>query len=205
MGIFDKVTEKIQQTRTAIRPKFMSVSDEEIKKYLAAGEDLVATITQAVSTSAKTILLSNERLIVFESGIMKSSFKDYYFRDIKDVKFETSAFSGSTITINADKGNNAGVIVIKDLPLEESKQFYSVLQEIERNWWEKKRKLDLEEKRAIAGGSNISMTAPQGGASPPPAGDDMESKLVKVKSIFDKGLITDEEYKARKEKILNEL
>jgi hypothetical protein len=205
MGIFDKVTEKIQHTRTAIRPKFMSVSDEEIKKYLAAGEDLVATITQAVSTSAKTILLSNERLIVFESGIMKSSFKDYYFRDIKDVKFETSAFSGSTITINADKGNNAGVIVIKDLPLEESKQFYSVLQEIERNWWEKKRKLDLEEKRAVAGGSNISMTAPQGAASPSPGGDDVESKLVKVKSLFDKGLITEEEYKTRKEKLLNEL
>jgi hypothetical protein len=91
------------------------------------------------------------------------------------------------------------------LPLEESKQFYSVLQEIERNWWEKKRKLDLEEKRAIAGGSNISMTTPQGSSSPSPAGDDMESKLVKVKSLFDKGLITDEEYKARKEKILNEL
>ena len=68
-----------------------------------------------------------------------------------------------------------------------------------------KRKLDLEEKRAIAGGSNISMTAPQGVASPAPAGDDMESKLVKVKNLFDKGLITDEEYKARKEKILNEL
>jgi hypothetical protein len=89
--------------------------------------------------------------------------------------------------------------------LEESKQFYSVLQEIERNWWEKKRKLDLEEKRAIAGGSNISMTAPQGVAAPSPTGDDIESKLTKVKNLFDKGLITDEEYKARKEKILNEL
>jgi len=205
MGIFDKVTEKIQHTRTAIRPKFMSVSEEEIKKYLAGGEDLVATITQAVATSAKTILLSNERLIVFESGIMKSSFKDYYFRDIKDVKFETSAFSGSTITFNADKGNNAGVIIIKDLPLEESKQFYSVLQEIERNWWEKKRKLDLEEKRAIAGGSNISMTTPQSFTSPSTTGDDIESKLIKVKNLFDKGLITNEEYKARKEKLLNEL
>jgi uncharacterized membrane protein len=49
------------------------------------------------------------------------------------------------------------------------------------------------------------MTAPQGVASPTPAGDDMGSKLVKVKNLFDKGLITDEEYKARKEKILNEL
>jgi hypothetical protein len=205
MGIFDRVTEKIQQTKTAIRPKFMSVSEEEIKKYLAGGEDLITTITQAVATSAKTILLSNERLIVFESSIMKSSFKDYYFRDIKDVKFETSAFSGGTITINADKGNNAGIIIIKDLPLEESKQFYSMLQELERNWWEKKRILDLEEKRAIAGGSNISMTTPQSSASPSPAGDDIESKLIKVKNLFDKGLITDEEYKARKEKLLNEL
>jgi stalled ribosome rescue protein Dom34 len=111
MGLFDRVTEKIQKTKTSIRPKFMSVSEEEIKKYLAGGEALVATITQAVATSAKTILFSNERLIVFESGIMKSSFKDYYFRDIKDVKFETSAFCGGTITINADKGNNAGITI----------------------------------------------------------------------------------------------
>ena len=205
MGIFDRITEKIQQTKTSIRPKFMSVSEEEIKKYLAGGEDLVATITQAVATSAKTILLSNERLIVFESGIMKSSFKDYYFRDIKDVKFETSAFSGGTITIHADKGNNTGITIIKDLPLEESKQFYSMLQELERNWWEKKRMFDLEEKRAIAGGSNISMTTPQSSASPSPAGDDIESKLIKVKNLFDKGLLTNEEYKARKEKLLNEL
>jgi CCR4-NOT transcriptional regulation complex NOT5 subunit len=71
MGIFDKVTEKIQQTRNAIRPKFMSVSEEEIKKYLAGGEDLVATITQAVATSAKTILLSNERLIVIRLSPLK--------------------------------------------------------------------------------------------------------------------------------------
>jgi hypothetical protein len=62
MGIFDRVTEKIQQTKTSIRPKFMSVSEEEIKKYLAGGEDLAATITQAVATSAKTILLSNKDL-----------------------------------------------------------------------------------------------------------------------------------------------
>lgn len=205
MGLFDRVTEKIQQTKTSIRPKFMSISEEEIKKYLSGGEDLIATITQSVATSAKTIMLSNERIIVFASGVMKSSFKDYYFRDIKDVKFETTAFSGGTITITADKGNNAGITIIKDLPLEESKQFYSMLQEIERNWWEKKRTLDLEERRAMAGGSNISMTAPQSLASPKPAEDDIESKLIKVKSLFDKGLITDEEYKVRKEKLLNEL
>ena len=202
MGLFDRVTEKIQQTKTSLRPRFMSVSEEEIKKYLVGSEELVATITQAVTTSAKTILLSNERLIIFESSIMKSSFKDYYFRDIKDVQFEVSAFSGGTITINADKGNNAGVVVVKDLPLEESKQFYAMLQEIERNWWEKKRILDLEEKRAVAGGSNISMTAPQTATSPAPAADDLESKLIKVKNLYDKGLITEEEYKARKEKLL---
>jgi hypothetical protein len=205
MALFDRVTEKIQQTKTSIRPKFMTVSEDEMKKYLAGGEELIATITQSVTTSARTILLSNERLIVFASSLMKSSLKDYYFRDIKDVKFETSAFSGGTITINADKGNNAGIDIIKDLPLEESKQFYSMLQEIERNWWEKKRSLDLEEKRATAGGSNISLTTPQGVASATTAGDDIESKLIKVKNLFDKGLITDEEYKAHKDKLLSEL
>lgn len=215
MGIFDKVTDKLQQTKTSIRPKFMSVSEEEVKKYLVAGEEPVAIITQAVTTNAKTILLSNDRLIVFESGIIKSSFKDYYFRDIKDVKFETSAFSGGTLTIKADRGNNAGIIIIKDLPLEESKQFYAMLQEIERNWWEKKRMLELEEKRAVAGGTNISVTTPESTVppsvsesttpAPTPEMDDLEVKLTRIKNLFEKGLITEEEYKTRKEKLLDEL
>ena len=51
--------------------------------------------------------------------------------------------SGGTITIYADKGNNAGTVTITDLPLQESKLFYSRLQEIERDWWEKKREGSL--------------------------------------------------------------
>ena len=49
------------------------------------------------------------------------------------------------------------------------------------------------------------MTTPQSFTSPSPTGNDIESKLIKVKNLFDKGLITNEEYKARKEKLLNEL
>jgi len=206
MGIFDKVTEKIQQTKTDIRPKFLSVSEEELKKLLIQGESLVSTITQAVATSAKTLILTDQRIIVYDHGMLTSSFKDYYFRDMRDARFDMTVLSGGTITINADKGNNAGTVTITDLPLQESKLFYSHLQEIERDWWEKKRALELEEKRAVAGGTNISMGTPQNTSSPAPLpGDDIESKLLRLKGLFDKGLIDESEYKERKIKLLEQL
>ncbi|NVN90224.1 MAG: SHOCT domain-containing protein [Desulfuromonadales bacterium] len=206
MGIFDRVTEKIQQTKSDIRPKFLSVSEEELKKLLIQGESLVSTITQAVATSAKTLILTNMRIIVYDHGILSSSFKDYYFRDMKDARFDTSVLSGGTITIHADKGNNAGTVLVTDLPLQESKHFYSQLQEIERNWWEKKRELELEEKRAAAGGTNISMATPHNPNSQTPiSGEDVEGKLIKLKGLFDKGLIDESEYKQQKSQLLTQL
>jgi hypothetical protein len=114
--------------------------------------------------------------------------------------------SGGTITINADKGNNAGTVTITDLPLQDSKLFYSRLQEIERDWWDKKRNLELEEKRAAAGGTNISMATPQNTSSQTPLpGDDIESKLLKLKGLFDKGLIDENDYRERKSQLLAQL
>lgn len=206
MGIFDKVTEKIQQTKSDIRPKFLSVSEEELKKLLIQDESLVSTITQAVTTSAKTLILTDLRIIVYDHGMLSSSFKDYYFRDIKDARFDMTVLHGGTITINADKGNHAGTVIITDLPLQESKLFYARLQEIERDWWEKKRELELEEKRAVAGGTQISMATPQSTTNQIPASDeDIESKLLKLKGLFDKGLIDESEYKERKSKLLEQL
>lgn len=206
MGIFDKVTEKIQQTKSDIRPKFLSVSEEELKKLLIQDESLVSTITQAVTTSAKTLILTDLRIIVYDHGMLSSSFKDYYFRDIKDARFDMTVLHGGTITINADKGNHAGTVIITDLPLQESKLFYARLQEIERDWWEKKREIELEEKRAVAGGTQISMATPQSTTNQIPASDeDIESKLLKLKGLFDKGLIDESEYKERKSKLLEQL
>ncbi len=206
MGIFDKVTEKIQQTKNDIRPKFLSVSEDELNKLLIQGESLVSTITQAVATSAKTLILTNLRIIVYDHGMLNSSFKDYYFRDMRDARFDTSVLSGGTITITADKGNNAGVVSITDLPLQESKLFYTHLQGIEKEWWEKKRDLELEEKRAIAGGTNISMTTPQNiNNQTSSSGEEIESRLLKLKGLFDKGLIDENEYKERKSQLLAEI
>jgi len=206
MGIFDKLTEKIQQTKTDIRPKFLSVSEEELKKLLIQDESLVSTITQAVATSAKTLILTNLRIIVYDHGMLSSSFKDYYFRDMKDARFDMTVLSGGTITINADKGNNAGTVVITDLPLQESKHFYSQLQEIERDWWGKKRELELEEKRAAAGGTNISVATPQNTIVPTPLpSDDIENKLLKLKGLFERGLIDESEYKEQKSQLLAQL
>lgn len=206
MGIFDKMTEKIQQAKNEIRPKFLSVSEEELKKLLIQGESLVATITQAVATSAKTLILTNLRIIVYDHGMLSSSFKDYYFRDMKDARFDMTVLNGGTITINADKGNNAGSATIPDLPLQESKLFYAHLQEIERDWWEKKRELELEEKRAVAGGTTISIAEPLNTTNhiPSPV-DEIESKLLRLKGLFEKGLIDESEYKDRKSQLLEQL
>jgi hypothetical protein len=84
--------------------------------------------------------------------------------------------------------------------------FYTRLQEIERDWWEKKRNLELEEMRAVAGGTNISMATPQNTNSQVPLpSEDVEGKLLKLKGLFDKGLIDESEYKDRKSQLLTQL
>src|SRR5437879_358717 len=168
----------------------MNVSEKDITTRLAQGEELVSTIGQAVMGYPKTIVLTTQRIMVFQNSLTKTVFNDYYFRDMADVKFSTN-LGGGLLVLKVDRGNNAGRIEsIEKLPLDESKSFYQQLVGIERDWFEKKRSMQLEDARARSGAAQVVVGT---GAATAPALD-IEGKLISLKSLFDKGIITEQEY-----------
>ena len=204
MGLLDGMTKKIQGSVNKISPK-SKIKEEDILNVLTPNEELVDTITQVVPALPKTIVLTNDRIIIMEQGLASLSMKDYYFRDMKDVSYN-ARFSGGVITFSTDKGNNIGKREIDKLPLDESKVFYSKLQGIEKEWWQKRRDLELEEKRIASGAHQIVVnTAPAPTPTPVTKDNDFEVKLQKLKSMFDKGLISQEEYSKKKEQLLDSL
>jgi|TARA_Y100000310_G_scaffold97324_1_gene94983 hypothetical protein len=205
MGIFDKVTDKVQKGLTNVqgKSKHFAVSDEEIQKILVDDENYIGKVTQAKPINASTIILTSDRVIVYDKGLVKDSFKDHYFRDMKQIVLSDN-ITGSVITFAFELNGSKGQIEVGALPKEEAKAFYSEVQNIEKIWWEERRQLELDDKRAESGATNI-----QVGATPsePETKDenDIEAKLGKIKGLFDKGLITEDEYNSKKEKILEEL
>ncbi|MBM4437286.1 MAG: SHOCT domain-containing protein [Actinobacteria bacterium] len=87
----------------------------------------------------------------------------------------------------------------------DARRLYSVSQQKELEWREKRRIRDLEEARAAAGGVQVmAPSAPMPGV-PPPAADDPVERLAKAKAMRDKGLISEAEYETLKAKIVGQL
>jgi hypothetical protein len=69
---------------------------------------------------------------------------------------------------------------------------------------EERRQRDLEDKRAAAGGGIVINTGATAAAPAAPVEDPME-KLTKLKSMLDMGILTQEEFDAKKADILSKM
>jgi len=90
-----------------------------------------------------------------------------------------------------------GEIVLDKLPKNQAKKIYSISQEREEEWVEKKRLRRIEETRAASGASQIMVNASNNSSS-------TKAKLVELKNLLDEGLITQDEYHKKKDVILKE-
>ena len=88
---------------------------------------------------------------------------------------------------------------IDDLVKEQARRLYAIAQEMEENVREELRMREMEEKRAAAGGIVVQ------GATSQSAGEDPMQALSKLKQLADAGLITTDEYEAKKKEILARL
>ncbi len=178
----------------------LGVTLEEAKSLLLENEEIEDIITQNVPGKTQSVILTNDRLIVYTKDPVHSTFKDYFLRDVKDVRYSSKIGIGGKIVIIADRGNNVGKVDVSFLPLDESKVFYIKVQRIEKVWFSKKREMELEDKRASSGAANVVV-----GNSSATLDNDIEAKLTKLKSLKSKGLIDDETYKMKYSKLIDQL
>jgi hypothetical protein len=185
-------------------PKVIEKVLPKVKEFCTASEEVqyiaVQKKTIGVNFSPDCIALTNKRVILIrpKSFGFTLDFKDFSWMNVSDVHMKEGVFS-ATITIKTIGGQTESM---EDIPKAQARKLYRFAQEMEEIKKEERRQRDLEEKRAMAGGGiTINTSGHQPPAAATPVEDPME-KLTKLKSMLDAGILTQEEFDAKKADIL---
>ena len=198
---------KDEQDEAAVRKILPKVAElltkEEVVEYIAVQKKLV------VNMSPDAVVLTNRRFIVVRPKMFGMTFQDFPWREVHDVHM-SEQMVGATIVCRATTGAHA---FVDSLPKKQARRVYAYAQQVEEQAYEKRQQVELEKLRASAGGvilhAPTSSTAPAVSVPPPlpppPAAEDPMLILGKLKQLLDGGLITQEEFDAKKAEVLARL
>lgn len=178
---------------------------EKVAQLLTAGEEIayIAVEKPLVSLSPDSVVLTNKRFILYRPKIFgRVEFEDYIWRDLHSAELVEGVIN-SRFLVQTTAGLT---LTVENLPKVQARKIYAFAQQMEEYVREERRVREMEEKRAAAGG--ISIGAAGAAASqaaiqpPPPAKEDPVQVLGKLKQMLDQGLITADEYNAKKKDLI---
>ena len=178
----------------------------KVSQLLTRGEQVIYIAVQKALTIDPTpeiVVLTNRRFMHYQQNLMGSAqFTDYIWRELKEAKLEEGVMR-ATLTLFAANGET---LRIDNLVKEQARRLYAIAQEMEENVREELRLRAMEEKRAEAGGVYLPgmMGAMGAGSTAAPADEPLQA-LSKLKQLMEAGLITAEEFEAKKKEILARL
>lgn len=184
-------------------PKAVEKILERINSLLTSNEQVEYIAVQkkpAINISPDCIALTNKRIIFCKPKNfgLSMDFKDYNWKDIADCHIKEGII-GSTFTMRTVR-NSADMMDY--LPKKQARKLYQFAQEKEEEMREYRRQKGLEDKRAAAGGGvvvNNATTLP----SKTLQQEDPFTVLQKLKSLLDNGILSQEEFEAKKNEILS--
>jgi hypothetical protein len=204
-------------------PKAVEKVIGKLNDLLTTGEEILYLAVQkkpAVNLLPDSIAVTNKRIFYCEPGNLglTMNFKDISLKNIKEVSFKEELFGSKFICV-PQTGEN---IVTEFIPKTQARKLYQAANEqLETHKALLKEKQDEDNKAAVA----ASYVAPQSFAEIEPVEipeikepepipiaevieepeDETTLKLRKLKTLYDKYLITQEEYEAKKANILDSL
>ena len=179
---------------------------EKVSQLLTRGEQVIYIAVQKALTYDPTpeiVVLTNRRFMHYQQNLMGSAkFTDYIWRELKEAKLEEGVMR-ATLTLFAANGET---LRVDNLVKEQARRLYAIAQEMEENVREELRLRAMEEKRAEAGGVYLPgmMGAVGAGSTAAPADEPLQA-LSKLKQLMEAGLISAEEFEAKKKEILARL
>lgn len=173
-----------------------------VKQILTSGETIVYVAVQkrpVVNVSPECIVLTNRRFILYQPSLLgRVTFEDQMWRDLQDATLRENII-GATFTLTTVTGR---VLTVDHLPKAQARRLYAFAQEMEERVREERRALDLEEKRAGAGGVVVSGVPGTGAAEG--RGDPVQ-RLKALREMFEAGLISAGEYEAKRAEIVSRM
>jgi hypothetical protein len=181
-------------------------AQDKLQSILMKEETVIASGLQqrlfGLFTRRMLVAITSSRLIeIRRSQLGGFDMKDYQWKDLRDARMSENIIPnifGAKLELVVRSGT--ANMVIDGLPSAVASTIYSHAQAQEQEWEEKNRIRDLEEKRAMSGGSVVNV----GGQGVPKADEgDLFASLEKAKKLFDTGAISDSEYQELKAKIIS--
>ena len=198
-------------------PKAVEKVYTRLVDLLTAGEEIIYIATQKkplVNILPDCVALTNKRVLFFTPANLGLSIKfiDFVWKDIVDVLIKEEII-GAIFTVKTTNGGEMGVDY---LPKVQARKLYQYAQQRKEDEREARRLRDLEEKRAESGSINLGEhastqsqpVAPVASVPPvqeTPKQDELTEKLKKLRTLFENGLISQEEYNAKKLELLSDL
>lgn len=195
-------------------PKAVEKVLGKINDLLTSGEEVLYLAVQkkpAVNLMPDSIAITNKRIFYCEPGNLglTMNFKDISWKNIKEVSFKEEFFTSKFICVPM-QGEN---IVTEFIPKVQARKLHQAANEQLELFKELLRQQKLEENRASS--SSLQVNTPiiseelaesiQPLVSSPEPEDETTLKLRKLKTLFEKHLITSEEYEAKKAELLDQL
>lgn len=207
-------------------PKAVEKVLGKLNDILITNEELIYMAVQkrpAVNLLPTCIVVSNKRIFYCEPGNfgITMNFKDISWKTIKEISFKEEIFGSKFICVPVHGEN----IITEYIPKVQARKLYQTAQEQLENYKEQQRQMDLEDRRSSASPVTVNTafsepkaeeavtyTPPATVVPPAPAipatpveepEDETTLKLRKLKTLYDKQLITLEEYEAKKADILD--
>lgn len=185
-------------------PAAIKVVHQRVSQILTAGEEILHVAMQnaltAMTTTPDSVVLTTKRFIIFRPKILGGAeFEDHIWRDLRDARLEEGILD-SKVSLRTTEGLTLGM---EHLHKTAARRVYSLAQQMEERMIEERRTREMEEKRAAAGGISIGAAAAAAQhATPAVPKDDPLEKLSQLKKMLDAGLITQQEYDAKKADLL---
>ena len=159
-----------------------------------------------VNIAPDAMVATTRRLIFYRPKLLgRYDFQDYPWLDLANAHI-TQNMLGAVFTAQHVSGQ---VLSMDYLPQVAAQTLYRLAQEWEEQARIERRNMQLEAARATASQINIGnpfgQSPPQAAASAAPSGGDLMQRLQTLKSMADGGLITPEEFAARKAEILQQV
>ena len=176
----------------------------DVRSVLTENESILYIAYQAWTALGQrrdAVAATNNRMIIFQRHRFRGfDFHDFLWEDVANVKINQNTLS-SSVDCTLTSGETYRT---SNLVKEQARALYTICQQKEQEWRERRLVRKMEEERARAGGTQI--TIPESGdvGHTPPAEDPVE-KLAKAKELFEKELISEAEYETLKANILQRM
>jgi len=201
-------------------PKAVEKVLGKLNDMLTTHEELIYLAVQkkpAVNLLPDCIAVSNKRIFYCEPANfgITMNFKDISWKSIKEISFKEELFGSKFICV-PQHGEN---IITEYIPKVQARKLYQAAYEQLEGFKEQQQQAELEERRAqqppvatatieIPVQEIIAEEISAAPVLPPPAPveeqeDETTLKLRKLKTLYDKQLITQDEYEAKKADILD--